>query len=367
MQERKGQNAGTWQEAYESLTEFVRESETIRITPTSLRIPKTEREQFYGMVDSVIANLITCLAGERLREAEALAGQIDEIRHRIYAGSNLRAWRMPVSIENLIQSPEHAASGPVFDLVLDTLQNGRSCEELENRAGQILLPFFRDLQRCAYEAWAYLGIIEAWHPIRFYGVVTADFSNLTVTETDEVTVGYQQSSPDKRLPETVFETAEGKTLAIKTETGLELDYYGEKVSREKGYSSGGNTVNELAHRVLLTYSFPNPQAVGFLADSEKAFVRPTDLTCTFLLPSEMDNEYLYSSVVRHLNTVRSLRPVQVLSFDRNGAFPNIESPGLSLPRWERTAVGYDKEQLVKIADKLFATQKTEGGTHEKQP
>ncbi len=180
-------------------------------------------------------------------------------------------------------------------------------------------------------------------------------------------MGYQQSSPDKRLPEMVFETAEGKTIAIKTETGLEMDYYGEKVSREKGYSSGGNTVNELAHRVLLTYCFPSPKAVGFLADAEKAFVRPTDLTCTFLLPSEMENEYLYSSVVRHLSTIRSLRPVQVLSFDQNGAFPAVEIPALSLPRWERTAVGYDREQLKCIANKLFNNLKTEGGTYENQP
>ena len=142
---------------------------------------------------------------------------------------------------------------------------------------------------------------------------------------------------------------------------------GEKVSREKGYSSGGNTVNELSHRVLMAYRFPTPQTVGFLADAEKAFVRPTDLTCTFLLPSEMDNEYLYSSVVRHLNTVRSLRPVQILSFDQNGAFPVIEGPAPHLPQWERTVVGYDREQLKKVADKLFKILKTEGGTYEKKP
>lgn len=363
----EGQSTAAWREAYASLTSYVGESRTIQISPTSLRIPKAEREDFYARVDGVVASLISCLAGERLRETEALAQQMEEIRQRICAAGGLKAWRLPASIENLIRSPERAASEPIFDLVLDTLQHGRACEELEDRAGQILLPHLKDLQRCTYEAWAYLSIVEAWRPIRFYGVVTTDFRHLTVTETDEVTMGYQQSSPDKRIPETVFETANGKTVAIKTETGLEMDYYGEKVSREKGYSSGGNTVDELAHRVLLAYCFPNPQSVGFLADAEKAFVRPTDLTCTFLLPSEMENEYLCSSVVRHLNVIRSLRPVQVLSFDRNGALPDVAGPGPALPRWERTVVGYDREQLNQVADKLFKKQKTEGGTHENQP
>ena len=364
MEER---NTSSWQAAYGALTAFVAERETIRITPISLRIPKPEREAFYALVDGVVNQLVSDIAGERLRAAEDLAKQIEETRQRIYAGSNLKAWRLPASIENLIRTPEAAASQPIFDLVLDALQNGRGSEELEDRAAQLLLPHLKDLQRCTYEAWAYLGIIEAWHPVRFYGVVTTDFASLTVSETDEVTMGYQQSSPDKRIPETVFETADGRTVAVKTETGLEMDYYGEKVSREKGYSSGGNTVNELSHRVLLCYCLPNPQAVGFLADAEKAFVRPTDLTCSFLLPSEMENEYLYSSVIRHLNTVRSLRPVQILSFDQNGRFPEIENPGLALPRWERMVVGYDREQLKSIADKLFKNQKTEGGTHENQP
>ena len=348
----EGKNASSWQEAYQALTAYVAERETIRISRTSLRIPKEERESFYALVDDVVACMVSELAGERLGEAGKLAKQIEETRQRIYAASNLKAWHLPASIENLIHAPERTASGTLFDLVLDTLQNGRSCEELEDRAEQVLLPYFKDLLRCSYETWVYLGIVEAWHPVRFYGVITSDFTTLTVSEADEVTMGYQQSSPDKRLPETVFETDDGKTLAIKMETGLEMDYYGEKVSREKGYSSGGNTVNEMSHRVLLAYCLSNPQAVGFLADAEKAFVRPTDLTCTFLLPSEMENEYLYSSVVRHLNTIRSLRPVQILSFDRNGEFPVFEKPALSLPRWERTAVGYDKAQLESIANKL---------------
>ena len=362
----EGKNAAAWQEAYEALTAYVGGNEAIRISPTSLRIPKPEREAFYSRVDDVVEKLAAGLAGERLGEAAALAKELEAIRQRIYSSSNLRAWRLPMSIENLIRSPEKAASQPLFEQVLDALQYGRRTEELEDRAGQVLFPFLKDLHRCTYEAWAYLGIVEAWHPVRFYGIVTTDFTSLTVAEADEVTMGYQQSSPDKRLPEMAFETEAGETLAIKTETGLELDAYGEKVSREKGYSSGGNTVNELAHRVLLTYRFPNPQSVGFLADAEKGFVRPTDLTCTFLLPSEMENEYLYSSVVRHLNAVRSLRPVQLLSFDPNGRFPTIENRNLSLPNWERTVIGYEKKQLEQVAGKLFPQNNTEGGAHENQ-
>ena len=152
-------------------------------------------------------------------------------------------------------------------------------------------------------------------------------------------MGHQVSSPDKRLPETVFETADGKTIAVKCEVGLELDYYGEKVSREKGYSSGGDTVDELAHRVLLAYRFPSPQELTLTADAERQFVKPTDLTCTFLLLSEME--------------VRSLRPVQILSFDENGAFPTEWISDPRIPKWERTAV-YDNPAVLKtIAEKVF--------------
>ena len=336
-----------------ALTAFVRENPEIRITPQSMRIPKPMRETFYALIGEVTKRLAADIAGERLKEAEVLAEHIEAVRNQIYAGSNLKYYRLPASVENLIADPKQAAAKPLFELIMDSLQHGFSPEETADRAEQLLYPFLKDLQRGAYETWAYLSVIASWQPSRFYGIVTTDFSRLIVTETDEVTMGHQPSSPDKRLPETVFETAGGRTVAVKCEVGLELDYYGEKVSREKGYSSGGNTVDELAHRVLLAYLFPNPQETGLIADAEKNFVRPTNLTCSFLMPSEMESEYLFSSFVRHIRMVRSLHPVQVLSFDLNGSFPTALADDPNVPKWERTAVGYDPEKLKQIATKLF--------------
>ena len=348
-----GKEGKPWQEAYASLTEFVRQCPEIRITPQSMRIPKPLRDDFYGHIDRVTERLASQLAGDRLEKIKALADRVEITRRQIYAESNLKRYRLPSSIENLIGTPDQAASRPLFELVMDSLQNTRKEAELTDRAVQLLIPFLKDLQRGAYEAWAYLNIIAAWHPVRFFGIITTDFARLTVTETDEVTMGHQVSSPDKRLPETVFETADGKTIAVKCEVGLELDYYGEKVSREKGYSSGGDTVDELAHRVLLAYRFPSPQELSLTADAERQFVKPTDLTCTFLLPSEMENDYLFSSFVRHIRSVRSLRPVQVLSFDENGAFPTEWISDPRIPKWERTAIYDDPEVLKTIAEKVF--------------
>ena len=342
----------SWSEAFAALKTFTASHDDIRVTPQSLRIPKAYREEFYTLVDAAAFTLAGELVGERLAEITVLAEKLAAVRDRICKGSNLRAYRLPASLENLIVSPEKAVSQPLFSLMLDALQNCLSPAEVQDRAAQIILPAINDLQRCAYEAWAYLSIIEAWKPVRFYGIVTADFAKLTVTETDEVIMGYQYTSPDKRLPETVFETADGKTIAVKTEVGLELDYYGEKVSRDKGYSSGGNTVDELAHRVLLAYRFPSPQELGLIADAEKNFVRPTDLMCSFLLPREMENKYLFSSFVRHLRMVRSLRPVQVLSYDKRGSFPDDAEQDPLVPKWERTTVGYDEGMLREIASKL---------------
>ena len=349
----RNENAeSAWREASAGLTEYVRQNPEIRITPQSMRIPKPLREAFYGHIDAVTKALAANLAGVRLEEIRRLAQRIEEVRQQLYAGSSLKRYRLPASVENLITDPERAVSAPLFELVMDSLQHHLEPEETEDRAEQLLRPFLKDLQRGAYEAWAYLNIVAAWKPVRFYGIVTSDFSRLTAAETDEVIMGHQMSSPDKRLPETVFETADGRTLAVKCEVGLELDYYGEKVSREKGYSSGGDTTDELSHRVLLVYRFPSPQEVALTADAEKAFVRPTELTCSFLLPSEMENEYLFSSFVRHIRTVRSLRPVQVLSFDDSGAFPSAYAEDPRVPKWERVTVGYDTEQLRKIASKL---------------
>ena len=65
----EGKNAAAWQEAYDALTAYVSGNEAIRISPTSLRIPKPEREAFYSRVDDVVEKLAAGLAGERLTTA----------------------------------------------------------------------------------------------------------------------------------------------------------------------------------------------------------------------------------------------------------------------------------------------------------
>ena len=342
-----------WREEYEALQAFVQAHETIRVTPTSLRIPKELREEFYARIDCIEISLAEQILGERLKSTEALAQKLAAVRNDIVENSNLRAYRLPATLENLIRQPAQAAARPILGLVLDALQTGLAPAELEDRASQLLFPFLQDMSRAAYETWAYLTILRAWKPKTFYGIVTQDTIRLTFSETDQVILGYQVTHPERRLPDQIFETQDGRVLAVKLEVGLELDYYGEKVSREKGYSANGNTADEIAHRVLLAYEFPSVQSVDALADGGKSFVRPVGLMCTFLLPREMENEYLASTFAQHLRSVRSLRPVQLLTFDETGAFPTALAEDRTIPKFERTAVAYDSQKLENIASKLY--------------
>ena len=120
----KNENAeNLWREAYAELTEYVGQNPEIRITPQSMRIPKPMREGFYSRIDAVTKTLAAELAGVRLEEAKSLAQRIEEVREQIYTGSSLKRYRLPASVENLITDPEQAVSGPLFELVMDSLQH----------------------------------------------------------------------------------------------------------------------------------------------------------------------------------------------------------------------------------------------------
>lgn len=347
--ERAGQN---WWEEFSKFREFLTGHPEIRVTKSSLAIPKERREEFYASLEGIARILTGELLGSRMAEGEELAARCQAVREELRTRTGLKEFRLPSTLENLIASPVSAFARPVFGLMLDGIQQGLSKEEIEIRAARALEPFVRDLLRNTYEAWAYYGIVAALKPVRFYGIQSPDTVQVNVVETDVVQVGYQVTSPERRLPEAVFETADGRTFAMKSESAGEVAFYRTKISRKQDFSSGGNTTDELTHRVLLLYRLEKKEDAGPLADREKLYVRPADLICEYLLPSEMSGHYPVAGLVERMRIIRSRRSVQVLTLDERGEFPEGMAEDATVPKWERVVVGYDQEKLAQIAEKL---------------
>lgn len=347
--ERKEQN---WREGFVKFREFLAGHPEIRITKTSLTIPKERREEFYARLEEISRSLAGSLLGDRAVEGAEMAARCRAVREELVTRTGLEEFRLPSALENLIASPFSAFARPIFGLMMDGIQQGLSEEEIEERAARALPPFADDLLRNAYEAWAYYGIIAALKPIRFYGIQSPDTVQVNVVETGAVQVGYQVTSPERRLPEAVLETADGRFFAMKSESAGEIAFYGTKIQRKQDFSSGGNTTDVLTHRVLLLYCLEKRQDAGLLANREKLYIRPADLICEYLLPGEMSGIYPASCFAERMRTIRSRRPVQVLTLDDRGEFPEEIRKDPKLPKWERVVVGYDREKLAEIAGKL---------------
>ncbi|MEG0462228.1 hypothetical protein, partial [Gordonibacter sp.] len=214
--------------------------------------------------------------------------------------------------------------------------------EMEDRARREIPVFFESLVRAAYEAWAYYGIVVALEPVKFYRVFSPDTVEVAALETDEITVGTQVTSPERRIPEAVFETRDGSLFAMKSEAARELE-------RRRDLSAGGNTAGLLAHRVLLLYRLADLENVGVVADRERLHLVPNDLLCEVLLPREMECPAYVSAFVERACAVRSRRPVQVLTRDDQGAFPEGMLEDEAVVPIERSVIGFDEAALARIA------------------
>ncbi len=341
-----------WAEKFWELRAFVSDHDDIRMTEKSLSVPRAYRDEFYGQIDGIGAMLSQKILGGRTEEAIRLASMCGEVRDELVRQSNLKSFRLSASLENLIAAPRTALVKPVLGLILDGLQQGLDEEEMESRAAQAITPYARDLMRNAYEAWCYYGIVKMLKPVHFYGIYSADTVEVIPVETEEIRAGWQITSPERRMPEAVFETEDGRTFAMKSEVGMEVSYYGMRITKKQDFSSGGNTMDQIAHRSLLLYRLADKDSAGLLADRGKLYIRPTDLTCEVLLPSEMEKPYLASQFVQRINMVRSKRPVQVLTVDERGEFPEgmLQDPGVA--SIERRVIGYESERLREVAKLL---------------
>lgn len=341
-----------WRNAYGQLREFAAASEGIRLAPRSLTVPPEARAEFYGLVEQVQRGLTDEVLGpeaERVREA---ARHCAAMRGRMLHLSGLGAFHLAPTLENLLTDADKTLAKPAFALVLDAAGQGSEPEELKEAAKLALPPFCSSMFRNAYEAWAYLGVVAALEPTRFYAVLSSDTEEVRVVRADEVWASSQVTSPERRIPEAVFETADGRVFAMKNEAARELDYYGVRIERRRDSSAGGNTVGLMGHRVLLLYRLRSVDDVAVTVDRQKRVQTPIDLMCEVLEPRDMSYPAYVSAFVERINAARSRRPVQVITFDGSGEF----APGLlddeAVAPVRRRTVGFDEEKLADIARTL---------------
>ncbi|WP_139653201.1 hypothetical protein [Raoultibacter phocaeensis] len=345
-------NTAEWTGALDALCEFVSSEAGIGVTRTSLAVPPDSRERFYGLVAEVQHRLTEEVLSERIDEARRISSLCSAQRERVLAMTGLRELKLPATLEAFLADPVSALEKPSFGLVLDVVQNVYGVEGLEKRAILELPAFCETLERCAYELWAYFGIVAALEPTRFYAVYSPDTVEVHAVDTDSVTIGSQTTSPERRMPEAAFETQDGRVFAMKTEAARELDYYGAKIQRRRDTSAGGNTEGLLGHRVLLLYELDSLDAIEVVADREKLKLVCPDLFCEVLQPADMAYPAFVSAFVERIGAVRSRRPVQVICKDASGSFPEGMLEDIRVPPIACTQVGYRESELTRIAGVL---------------
>ena len=332
-----------FEQSLEELRAFVAEHAQIRVTPTSLSVPREVRGDFYARVGRVqrelaeeilggsetVADRDGAVAACNLSALTEVAGKCAQVREGLCAQAGLSQFKLASMLESLMADPMAEAVRPLFACVLDALQTGQDAGVLRARAQGVLMPHVEMLYRNAYEAWAYYGVVVRLEPRAFHAVFTADMKSVHTVPTTRVEVASQATSPTLRLPEAVFETAEGRVFAMKSEAAHELDFYGFKNKRRRDSSSGGNTTNLMTHRVLLLWELASVDAVSFVADRDKSRLVPPALTVEVLMPCEMATPAYVSTFVERINAVRSRRHVQVIALDAPagaGAFGPAEFP-----------------------------------------
>lgn len=332
---------------------FVAANPSISMSPTSLSIPRDLREEFYGRVGAAQRALAADVLGEdAIGDVSHIARAAGEVRDAIVERSDLTAFHLPQELETLIADPAEALAKPAFGMMLDALQNDWDADAVVARAVSELPHHASVLRRCAYEAWAYYGVVLALEPVRFKEVFSRNTVDVETAATGEITVGRQITSPERRMPEAAFECADGRVFAMKSEVARELDYYGVKIKRRRDMSLGGNSVDQIAHRVLLLYRVPSLDEVPLIADRDHLKVLASDLMLEALQPEDMKPGLAASMFLERLETMHPKRPVQVLTETDEGSFPCEVMADPRAKLFERTVVGRDTNALKTIAGKL---------------
>lgn len=342
-----------WEDSLDAVRAYVAANPGISMTPTSLSVPRDLRDGFYECVKNAQVALACDVLGDaEIEDVAKIARLAGEVRDGIVERSDLSAFHLPQEIETLIENPVEALARPAFGMVLDALQNDWSSASLFSRASVELPRHLSVMRRCAYETWVYYGVVLALRPVRFKEVFSRNTVDVETVASGEVTVGRQITSPERRMPEAVFECDDGRVFAMKSEVARELDYYGVKIRRRRDMSLGGNSADQVAHRVLLLYGVPSIDDAPLIADRDHLKVLACDLMVEALQPEDMALGLSSAMFLEHLETMHSKRAVQVVTRSDEGEFPREVMADPRSALFERTVAGCDFAVLETIAGKL---------------
>lgn len=338
-----------WRRALHAVRAMIDESDEIVCTPERLAIPLSSREGFYRLVSEIQEGLVEEAIGADLARSEALAARCRAVKERIEGASGLSELALPAAVGRYIEDPRRALGKTLFCCVMDCLQAGEDERALHRSACDALDRAHASLERYAYEFWTYFGIVAALDPVRFWLVESPDTVQTFATPAERVVVGHQVTSPERRIPDAVFETRSGQLFAFKNEPARELDFYGLRIRRRRDMSLGGNSADQLAHRVLMLYEVESIASIPLLADRDKLMVRPVDLMVEVLSKKEMAEPSFASHVASRYRSVPSRRPVCVVTLEEGASFPAGFEADPTLPACDLVFAGSDERRLEDIA------------------
>ena len=343
-------DAATFAESYERVRAYLEAHPEIAISTFSLSVPEGLRGEFYGLVDDAQRALCAEVLGDGRAKLEQGAERIAEVRADLLARTGLERIELPAGVESFIFDPVMVAAKPLFGIVLEGLQRGKDADALAAEGEREVPRQAGRIARVAYELWVYFGIIRELKPVSLRAVVSHDTVAMEVVDTGTITVGAQITSPERRMPEAVFETEDGRAFAFKLEVANELDFYGVKITKRRDTSSGGNTAGVLSHRLLMLYEIADMAQPPMLADRDTLTVLPTTLTCEVLAPEELSVESFAAQFFERCQTLRSKNRVQVATFSDEGGFPQGIVERFADISFDRRVVGFDESAVRAMAE-----------------
>ena len=343
----------TWGEALVELRQWAQERDGVSVTPQMLSVAAPLRGEFYERVGAIQHQIVDAVLtdGERVSMgllADALAAVCEDLSR----AAGLAKVALPGRLEAFAANPAKALAVPLQSVVIDALSGRVALSEADGQARRCVRATADALARGAYEAWVYLGVLASLGLVRVWAVGCGDGQTACVAPTDVLTMGAQVPSRERRFPEAVVRCVDGRVFALKCEAAREIDYYDALTPVARDTSAGGNTAGMLGHRVLLLYQLESPEKVQATVDRKQRLQRFADLAVEVLAPAEMENPSYLGAFIARLRTLRTRRPLTVVSYDEAARFPRAMEADGEVPPVEWCAAGLCREALATIAEKL---------------
>jgi hypothetical protein len=161
-----------WLSIFSDLKGFINNNQQITINQKLIKIPEDDRNEFYGLFDTMRSAFVEEECADLLEWAKPLCERYLQAEQEILKNSTISEVIIPSKLRWFVNNPVDGLRRALYDLLFSLLKDRINIEQFKNQGLNSISLLNNQLKEQCYQYWSMVTLTNLMDPVNYYSVRT---------------------------------------------------------------------------------------------------------------------------------------------------------------------------------------------------